>query len=117
MRDFLDRRPVIVGYLIATVIFGALLYVMLFEINADHRANCDRRNTQIEEVNERTSDIDKLARSLQGYMLARLAGDTSVIAEGVPVVESVVKELDQVRPDDVPLIDCKTDFDQPWPFG
>ena len=96
---------------------AALVYGLTFASAGDARQNCELRNDQIAEVNLRTGEINSMAEALADYMIARLAGQQALIAEGTPVVRRTVRRLNSVNAESVATQDCDQTFPYPWPFG
>ena len=91
------RNPALYGYLIASLVFTALLYALLFQIRHDNLEQCQRNNYFRAEVNKRSIPINTLiARENQIYP-QRPHGTLAYVAT-------------------VPLVDCEERFSKPWPF-
>lgn len=92
------------GYLIASAIFTVLLYFLLFQSRADSILNCERRNIQIAEVNNRVEPIN---------LLIHLELDE----RGEEHAPSDLRDLRDLVAEPVQLDDCSETFEKPWPFG
>lgn len=92
------------GYIVASIIFTVLLYWLAFSARADSVLNCEQRNAQFDEVNERASAINHLIRL-----------ELSEVNEEHSPLE--LHSLLTLRARPVALNDCRATFAKPWPFG
>ncbi len=115
--EYFRRHGPLYGFLVACAIMAVMVYALLFQNYNDAITNCDERNAQIAEVNARAPEINGMADTLTAYMEARLSGDRSKIAEGVPVVKRTIRELEKVEAEPVTITSCQESFSKPWPFG
>ena len=104
------RRGPLFGYLVATLIFGAVVYFLQFQARDDNIVNCEKRNDQIREVNKRAPTIRKLIRVeiIEVNDKKEPMSPKSARAHKALIGSSIQK---------VPLNDCSDLFDRPFPFG
>jgi hypothetical protein len=115
--EFRHKHPAMVGYVASAVIFTGLMYMLLFDVAQSNREFCDTVTRQAVEVNERGPAINRTAEAFDNWLVARLDGDRSKIAEGVPAVMAARAELATVDAKQVTVPHCANDFPNPWPFN
>lgn len=113
----LERHPAFLAYILSGLVFTALMYLLLFNVHSQALENCELRNAQVVEMNNRATEVNDIAETLSDYMTARLSGDRSKIAEGVPQVKRTRRTLDMVRAEQVIPNNCSEIFRNPWPFN
>ena len=110
------NRPAMTAYIISAAIFTVLLYLLLFEINNNARTFCEQRNEQLVFADQRARDIDTIAETMSDYMVDRLGGDRTKIAEGTPAIRRVIVRLDEIQTLPIDGVECDATFPRPWPF-
>jgi hypothetical protein len=118
MKKNLHEHRATYAYVIATIIFTAIVYVLLISTTNDLRENCNTINQEriaTQKANIGTNDIVNV---LEYYMNARLDGNRSKIAEGADVVISTIETLEDFEIEtNIKLVNCKKQFPMPFPLS
>lgn len=90
-----QRGRALYGFLVASAIFTVLVYALLFSARQDSITNCEQRNAQFVEVNQRAALINEL----------------------IELMEARNPHLREQSAKPVTLTDCNRTFSKPWPLG
>lgn len=106
------------GYIVASIIFTALLYGITIEDTYNLRTECERSNSQALLDQKSSQGAVLVVNTLEEYMQARLDGNRNKIAEGVPVVKKTITALENFEIDtNANIVDCKVEFNMPFPIN
>lgn len=118
MKKNIHKHRATYAYIIATLIFSAILYFLLVSTTNNLRENCQTINQERAETQASNISTQSVVDVLNDYMIARLNSDRSKIAESVPVVKNTIKTLEDFEIEtEIELVLCKEQFPMPFPLN